>query len=160
MITLFASRPPTLRPLRPTDARAVAQIHAEGFAQGWPASEIERMIIDPAIVGDGAAGGGWPTSLMGFVLSRVAADEAEILSIATRKNGQRRGVGAALLAHHLSRIGQRGARALFLEVEEGNAPAIALYRKFAFREVGRRKAYYPKADGSAANALVMRREIG
>ena len=49
---------------------------------------------------------------------------------------------------------------LFLEVEEGNAPARALYVKRGFVEVGRRNAYYKKADGSAASAIVMRHGIG
>lgn len=159
MISLFTARPPIFHHLTATDARAAAAIHAEGFARGWSASDIESMIIDPAIVGDGVFVAGWRESLIGFSLSRVAADEAEILSICVRRKDQGRGVAGRLLAHHLSRIGQRGARALFLEVEEGNAPAIALYRRYGFAEIGQRKSYYHKPDGRTANAVVMRREM-
>jgi ribosomal-protein-alanine N-acetyltransferase len=156
----FAARPPVYRALDPADARAVAAIHAEGFARGWPAADVERMLADATTVGDGAATAGWPSQLIGFVLSRVAADEAEILSIGVKRSWQGRRVAAGLLAHHLSRVGQRGAQALFLEVEEGNRPAIALYRRFGFFDVGKRPSYYKKPDGRAANAIVMRRAIG
>ncbi|WP_342359995.1 ribosomal protein S18-alanine N-acetyltransferase [Terrarubrum flagellatum] len=159
MLAFFAARPILFRPLSSADARAVAHIHAEGFARGWPADEIEAMILDPAVVGDGAATAGWPGALAGFVLSRIAADEAEILSICVRRKNQGKGVAGRLLNHHLSRLGQRGARAVFLEVEEGNTPAIALYRRYGFAEVGRRKSYYPKADGRTADALTMRRDM-
>ncbi len=160
MIWPFAKRPPIFRALDPADARAVASIHAEGFARGWPAADIERMLADAAILGDGAATAGWPSQLIGFALSRIAADEAEILSIGVRRSWQGRGVAAGLLTRHLSRVGQRGAAALFLEVEDGNAPAIALYRRFGFSKVGERPSYYKKPDGRTANAIVMRRAIG
>ena len=155
-----AARAPAIRPLKATDANAVAAIHAEGFARGWPASDIQRMIIDPAMVGDGATTSRWPGALSGFALSRLAADEAEILSIAVKRSERGKGVAAALMASHLSRVAERGARAIFLEVEDGNAAAIALYRRFGFHDVGRRQAYYRKPDGSAAHAIIMRRELG
>ena len=50
-------------------------------------------------------------------------------------------------------------RALFLEVDETNAAAIALYRRFGFREVGKRPRYYQSADGARSGALVMRRDL-
>jgi ribosomal-protein-alanine N-acetyltransferase len=53
----------------------------------------------------------------------------------------------------------RRAEALFLEVDETNRPAIALYKRFGFRQVGRRPNYYSSADGSSAGALVMRRDL-
>ncbi|MET0429646.1 MAG: ribosomal-protein-alanine acetyltransferase, partial [Microvirga sp.] len=52
-------------------------------------------------------------------------------------------------------LAPRGARIVFLEVEEGNAPALALYRRLGFREVGRREGYYARPDGTRAAALTM-----
>ncbi|MBN9064293.1 MAG: GNAT family N-acetyltransferase [Rhizobiales bacterium] len=160
MSPLFASRPPVCRPLSVADADAAAAIHAEGFARGWPAGDLESLILDASVVADGCFSAGWLGGLVGFALSRAAGGEAEILSICVRRSEQGRGVGAALLGRHLARVGQRGARQLFLEVEEGNAAAIALYRRFGFQDVGRRKSYYHKPGGGVLDALVMRRPLG
>ena len=51
------------------------------------------------------------------------------------------------------------AEALFLEVDETNVPALALYRRLGFREVGKRPAYYDRAEGGRSGALVMRRDL-
>ena len=58
---------------------------------------------------------------------------------------------------HLSRY---GVARLFLEVDEGNAPALALYRSRRFTEVGTRPGYYPMPDGKPAKALILRRDLG
>jgi ribosomal-protein-alanine N-acetyltransferase len=147
----------SIRPLTIADCAGVAAIHAEGFARGWPAREVEGLIADRAVAGDGLVDQG--LGLIGFVLSRIAADEAEILSIAVRKSARGGGLATTLLATHLATLGARGARRLFLEVEEGNAAALALYRRFGFAEVGRRAAYFRQADGSPANALILRRDL-
>jgi ribosomal-protein-alanine N-acetyltransferase len=160
MSRLFTSRPPVHRAARTADARAIAAIHAEGFARGWPPGDIEALLADAAVAADVAVAGRWPPAIVGFALSRVAVDEAELLSIGVRRSHQARGVAGGLLAAHLAHLGQRGVRALFLEVEEGNAPAARLYSRFGFQTVGRRASYYPKADGRSAQALVMRLAIG
>jgi ribosomal-protein-alanine N-acetyltransferase len=64
-----------------------------------------------------------------------------------------------LIAHLLDRLAERGAACLFIEVAAGNAPAQALYRSLGFEPAGARRAYYQAADGSAEDALVMRRPI-
>jgi ribosomal-protein-alanine N-acetyltransferase len=60
-----------------------------------------------------------------------------------------------LLDLNLRRLAGLGARTVFLEVDENNAPARALYRRAGFADVGRRKSYYQ----SGANALVLRRDL-
>lgn len=103
-----------------------------------------------------ADGIGEQPQLQGFVMSRRAADEAEILTIAVEPKARGGGLATALLGSHLSRLSRFGVSALFLEVDEANAPALALYRRFGFQQVGRRAAYYAKADGSRANALILK----
>eukprot|EP01042_Synura_sphagnicola_P035465 gene35465-biopygen34027 len=93
-------------------------------------------------------------------MSRVAADEAEVLSIVVAGDRRRSGLGQTLLCAHMAQLAARGATRLFLEVEDGNAPAIALYRRLGFETVGRREGYYPKPDGTRVAALVMRRDLG
>lgn len=140
-------------------AAAVAALHHQGgFARGWEPGECAALIADSAVVSDGVfrASAREPS---GFVLSRKAADEAEILSVVVASSHRREGLGRALLAAHLARLAGEGVAHVFLEVEEGNGPALRLYGYFGFREVGRRKGYYPKPDGSRATAIAMRLDL-
>jgi ribosomal-protein-alanine N-acetyltransferase len=149
---------PVLRPLRSERAEQCAILHAACFAHSWSVEEFETLLSNSAVFGEAAVD---PRSnqLRGFVMTRLAADEAEILTIAVDGALRRRGVGRSLLAGHLTRLTVLGARALFLEVERENAAAIALYAKFGFREVGQRPGYYRKAGASRASALVLRRDL-
>jgi ribosomal-protein-alanine N-acetyltransferase len=135
-------------------ADELAAIHAACFARGWSVDEMEALLHDRAVVAcllrrEGRA------EPYGFAASRVAADEAEVLSIAVVERRRGAGGGSALLARHLGQLAGRGVRRVFLEVDEANAPALALYDRFGFAQVGRRKAYYPKPDGSRGAAKVL-----
>ncbi len=138
------------------DAEPIAALHAASFRRGWSEQEVEGLLADRTVLADRAARG---NDLIGFILSRVVDDEAEILSVAVRRSDSGRGTGRKLLMRHLSRLAGLGVRAVFLEVEEGNAPALKLYARAGFHEVARRPNYYPDAAGKAANALVLRRDL-
>lgn len=96
--------------------------------------------------------------LRGFVVLMPGVGEAELLNIAVAAAHQRRGLGEKMLgrifeiaaAQHLDRI--------FLEVRASNLPAIALYRRAGFGQVGLRRGYYRNAAGSE-DALVMACEL-
>ena len=60
-----------------------------------------------------------------------------------------------LVAAHLEHLVQSGVRTVHLEVDEGNAPALKLYARHGFRQVGERTGYYTRADGTRATALTM-----
>lgn len=158
MLSLFRRKAAlSVRPIRSDLAGACAGLHAGAFARGWGADEFERLLASDACVADGAFSG---ADFAGFLLSRQAGDEAEILTVAVDPDHRRRGAGRALLAANLARLAARGVRRLFLEVAEDNPGAIALYQGYGFREEGRRKGYYRSADGAPVNALVMARDIG
>lgn len=160
--SLFKRRPKAGRTglLDVRHARQVAALHHQGgFARLWEPGECAALLADPSIIADGVFIGS-VSEPCGFVLSRIAADEAEILSIVVAGGQRRSGRGQVLLSAHLAQLAARGAARLFLEVEEGNAPAIGLYQRLGFETVGRREGYYPKPDGSRAAALVMRRDLG
>ena len=72
--------------------------------------------------------------MRGFVLSRLAADEAEILTIAVEPALRGRGVGRALLSENLRQAANAGAKSMFLEVDQDNAPALALYDAVRLRQ--------------------------
>jgi len=69
-----------------------------------------------------------------------AHDTIELVYLGLAPEARRRGMGARLLAHGLSRLTGRRERTITLAVDEQNAPAIALYRRFGFTRVLRRLA--------------------
>jgi ribosomal-protein-alanine N-acetyltransferase len=97
--------------------------------------------------------------IIGFAASRMAADEAEILSIAVNASHRGRGLSRNLLLTHLGHLAGRGVRSVFLEVEENNQPARRLYERAGFGIAGRRERYYRQASGEQLNALLMRRDL-
>ncbi len=155
---LGRSAPPVIRPLRPEKSEDCARIHAAGFAHPWSAGDVASLIADSSTLAAAALD---PVNgrLRGFVLSRLAADEAEILTIAVESASRGKGVGRALLAENLRQAANAGARAMFLEVDRGNAPALALYKRLGFVAVGERAGYYRRKDGVRETAIVMRKAL-
>lgn len=95
---------------------------------------------------------GTPDEPAGFVMTRHAADEEELLLIAVAPQHRGRGLGAALLQHLIPSARSRSTARIFLEMRRGN-PAIHLYRKFGFEPIGERPNYYQLADGSRVDAI-------
>jgi ribosomal-protein-alanine N-acetyltransferase len=150
------ARPPVVANATPSDVGGIARLHAASFRRGWSDGEIEGMLLDRNVVAHRATIG---RHLAGFIISRMAADEAEILSVAVASAYRGRSVAHALLRYHLGRLAALGVRSVFLEVDEGNDPALRLYRRAGFAEVGRRTGYYPKDTGKPAAALILRRNL-
>lgn len=141
----------TSRGAAEADAPALAALHAAAFPpdQAWSADTIALLLALPGAFGLWREGAG-------LVLARMAGDEAEILTFGVVPEARRRGHGGALLREAIGAARAKGAGAMFLEVAAGNAPALALYAREGFAEVGRRRRYY--SDG--ADALVLKREVG
>lgn len=149
-----------LTPLRRSDSEEIARLHAEDFSRPWSGAEFAALLAQETVFGFGAREARRQNAgLAGFVLARLAADEAEILTIAVARSCRRYGLGRRLMEAVLRELHVQRAEALFLEVDETNAPAITLYRKLGFREVGRRPAYYQSAEKQKTGALVMRRDL-
>lgn len=137
-------------------ARAAA-LHAESFEalgeRGWTRQELAELMALPGVtglllqVGDQDAG---------FALCRIAADEAELLTIAVRPAWRRQGGARRLLAAIIDHVRAAGARALFLEVGVDNPPARSLYELEGFCAVGTRSGYYQRGAGRTADGVVMR----
>jgi ribosomal-protein-alanine N-acetyltransferase len=156
LVGLWSPPAPVLAEARPADAAAMSALHAASFRRGWSEDEMERLLLDANVVAHRADVG---RRFAGFILSRRAADEAEILSIAVAAKMQGRGLARALLDLHLRRLAGLGARTVFLEVDESNAPARRLYARAGFAEVGKRQAYYQERAGAASTALVLRCDL-
>lgn len=121
----------------------------------WSQAVFTSLLTLPGTVGLLAVRAQRP---IGYVLARIAADEAEILSIGVAQEARRQGIARLLIAGASRRLGARGATALFLEVAADNAPGQAFYSALGFQPVGRRPGYYRRPD-YRADALVLRRSI-
>jgi [ribosomal protein S18]-alanine N-acetyltransferase len=143
--------PATLR-----DAPKLAQLHGASFHRGWGEAEFEGMLTERNTLVHRLRLG---RTFVGFAVSRMAADEAEILSIAIAPGHRGRGLSRHLLLTHLGHLAGRGVRTVFLEVEENNQPARRLYERAGFGVAGRRERYYQQPGGEQLNALLMRRDL-
>jgi ribosomal-protein-alanine N-acetyltransferase len=146
-----AVEPATLR-----DAPKLAELHGASFHRGWGEGEFESMLAERNTLVHRLKVG---RKFVGFAVSRIAADEAEILSIAVAASHRGRGLSRNLLLTHLGHLAGRGVRTVFLEVEENNQPARRLYERAGFGVAGRRERYYQQASGEQLNALLMRRDL-
>ncbi|MCF8479247.1 MAG: GNAT family N-acetyltransferase [Rhodospirillum sp.] len=127
--------------------------------RGWTTEEFLTLVGMEGVFGFIAVAPGAEPEALGFVLARAVAGEGEILTIATRPDRCRRGVGSLLLKRTLAECVRWGAETLFLEVAEDNAPARALYEGRGFVFQGRRKGYY-RRGAKRIDALVLSRTIG
>ena len=126
------------------------------FGEAWTMVQCAGMLPMPGV---------WLTlaredeQVLGFALARLVADEAELLLLAVKTAGQRRGIGRILLEHFEDQALARGAARLHLEVREGNH-ALSLYEKAGFELVGRRRDYYSGQKGDRYDALTLAKKDG
>jgi len=134
-------------------AEALSATHALAFedTRSWSADEFRSLLADPSVfhIGDAAC----------FLLARVVLDEAEILTLATHPDSRRQGRAAAALGLFVEKAAVRGADTAFLEVAADNKAALALYFGGGFTEVARRRDYYRRQDGTAADAVILSRPL-
>lgn len=144
-----------IRKAGPDDVEAIVALEARAFGPArWGAAAIRDGVGAPyveALVGAAADG-----PVQGFALWRRLGDEGEILSLAVDGPARGRGLAKALLAEIILSAEAQRVGALFLEVDAGNAPALGLYARAHFQQVGRRRGYYR----NGADALVLRRATG
>lgn len=134
----------------------MAQVHARSFRTGWKAEDIDQMMRAP---------GGFAlvvvreATVLGFILCRAIAGEAEVLTLAVDPDARGGGVGRVLVEAALRLAEGGGAQTMFLEVAEDNDIAIRLYEAAGFERVGKRRGYYAQAEKSSIDALVYRRPL-
>jgi ribosomal-protein-alanine N-acetyltransferase len=130
------------------------------FGEAWNRRQVGDALTLPnthyLLAGaDGSAPGeGQPAA--GFVLSRGALDEEELLLIAVDPRHRGRGIGGRLLERFIAAAEARGATRLFLEMRDGN-PAESLYRRVGFEPIGRRRNYYRAAAKGPLDAITYAR---
>jgi ribosomal-protein-alanine N-acetyltransferase len=157
---LFARAEPVLAEAGPRDGAAISELHGASFRRGWSEEEVDGLLTARNVIAHRAMAG---RRMAGFIMSRIAADEAEILSVAVGHAWQGHGLGHKLLTLHLRRLAGLGTRTVFLEVGEDNAAATKLYARNGFEEISRRANYYGggsgRDSGNPTTALVLRRDL-
>ncbi len=122
----------------PAHAAAMAAIHQTAFPdEPWDEASFLVLLGQPGVFG-------FIDERGGFVLLRVAADEAEILTIGV--TARRQGIATRLMGDAIGKAAEAGAAVMHLEVAAGNAPARGLYESLGFTQTGRRAKYYANGD--------------
>jgi ribosomal-protein-alanine N-acetyltransferase len=93
-----------------------------------------------------------PEYIAGFIGLWFVLDEAHVIIIGNRQNDRRKGLGELLLISALEQAVENDSRVVTLEVRESNEPAIGLYKKYGFQEVGLRRSYY---SDNSEHAVIM-----
>ena len=143
------------------DADVFAEIHGAAFTRTWSGDDFAALLVDPVVFAlalrrrslFGA------TRLVGFVLARVAANQAEILAIAVRPRSRGRGYGRMLMEEALRRLYRERVATCLLEVDRDNRAAVRLYRSLGFTVTGERQRYHPDPRSGDDTALVMRLQL-
>lgn len=142
----------TVTNMKPQHIRQVAELEKVCFSEPWSEKSIASELDNELALWLVAEEDG---KVLGYVGSQTVMDESDMMNIAVCPDCRRRGIGALLLTELILALKNRGSRKLSLEVRASNAPAIALYERYGFQQVGLRKQYYrnPKED-----AYILRKE--
>ena len=150
----------TCRTLTPDDHQFLPGLEQAVFgAEAWSAAEILRCVRTSGLVTALAEVDDVPA---GYVLTRVADDEAELLTIGIVPEHRHQGLGQKLWHYHMGQLRAVGVKTVFLTTRTSNTSAQAFYDRLGGQRVGTRKEYYqPLPNGpSREDAVIYRFEIG
>ena len=131
----------------------IAELEKVCFADPWSVTSIETELTSRlslwfvAVEGD---------TVVGYVGSQTVIDESDVMNIAVHPDYRRRGIGEALLETLADALREKGSRGLTLEARVSNTPAVSLYKKAGFLQVGLRKNYY---RNPTEDALILRKAL-
>ncbi|MBO5868002.1 MAG: ribosomal protein S18-alanine N-acetyltransferase [Oscillospiraceae bacterium] len=142
-----------IRKMQEGDVEAIAELEKLCFSDPWSVNSIASELNNPlsywlvAEVDDVIAG---------YVGSQSVLDAADMMNLAVSPDFRQQGIGQALVNALVEYLQQKKLIALLLEVRVSNIPAISLYEKMGFVQIGRRPNYYrnPRED-----ALILRKEL-
>ena len=132
--------------------KAVAELEKICFSDPWSENSVASELRNKLALWLVAEEEG---QVAGYIGSQTCGDESDMMNVAVHPDFRRRGIAEALVDGLTEELKKVESRCLTLEVRASNVPAIALYEKLGFSEIGRRKNYYrnPRED-----ALIMRKE--
>ena len=141
-----------LEKLNASHVAQIAQLEKICFSDPWSersvASELENKLSCWLVAMEGE-------QVAGYIGSQTVCGETDMMNVAVHPDHRRKGIAEKLILALIEELKGMESHCLTLEVRASNAPAIALYEKLGFQEIGRRKNYYrnPRED-----ALILRKE--
>lgn len=144
-----------VRRMLDSDLDGVAEIEKSVYEFPW-----SRVNFGDAL---NAGYDGWvferQASLFGYAILMWLPDEVHLLNVSVASTAQGQGLGRAMLRWLMANASGRGASAMMLEVRPSNGVARKLYDSLGFRQIGVRRRYYPAANSTREDALVMLRRF-
>ena len=149
--------PPLLAPMTAADLDGVVALETAVYPFPWTRGNF----IDSLAAGYVAQllRGGRDGRLLGYFIALAGVDEMHLLNITVAPDQRRQGLARSMMAALVARSRMLNAHRVWLEVRVSNDVALAVYRRFGFREQGVRSGYYPAAHGKRESAVVMSLEI-
>ena len=141
-----------LEKMNPAHVAQIAELETICFSDPWSeksiASELDNKLAFWLVAAEG-------DRVAGYIGSQTVMDETDMMNVAVHPDFRRQGIAEALVNGLVEHLKTMGSHCLTLEVRASNVPAISLYEKLGFSEIGRRKNYYrnPRED-----ALILRKE--
>ncbi|MBQ8319821.1 MAG: ribosomal protein S18-alanine N-acetyltransferase [Clostridia bacterium] len=132
------------------DLPKIAALEQSCFSDPWTKENFESAFALPVLYGFVAEE---DERLLGYCVTQVVCEDAELQNIAVAKEFRGKGIAKELLTFAEENAREKGAEHCFLEVRVSNAPALGLYRKFGYGQIGVRKRYYANGE----DALVMKK---
>lgn len=145
-----------LVPMTAADVDEVHALECSVFPHPWSRANFADSLTagyDAWLLRDPAG------RLAGYFVLMYALDEAHLLDVAVAGERQGTGLGRYLLETLCARAREMGATSVLLEVRPSNERALAVYERFGFTGIGRRKGYYPAHEGKREDAIVMRHAL-
>ncbi len=140
--------------MAPEHVSEIAAIERETFSLPWDEDAIRGELDNPLALW--LVAGGEDGTVLGYVGSQTCFEDADILNVAVAPAARRRGIAAALMRELEVRLAPKGVERVTLEVRASNLPAIALYTKIGYTQVGLRRNYYEKPR---EDALILQKEL-
>jgi len=133
---------------------AIASLEAAHFSAPWDEASIRAELENPLALWLAAVDKSG--AVLGYVGSQSCFEDADILNVCVRPEARRRGLAEALMTELERRLIPKGVEKITLEVRASNEPAIRLYEKLGYSQVGNRKNYYEKPR---EDALILQKSL-
>lgn len=133
--------------VRIEDIEQIEQLEKQCFSVPWSRQALISQLPDDMHIFIAAFDDGG--NVLGYVGMMYVLDEGYISNVAVSPEFRRNGIADKLIESLVLRANEKNLSFVTLEVRQSNTPAIDLYKKNSFLNVGLRKNYYNKPTEDA-----------